>query len=102
MSDNIIERLQGGCVQCGESDDGAIELFDIEGANDLMEDAAEAISGLLSIAKRWIALDGGGWDTERYVRTKAALLEDTRKLVVELSCSAGRLALQSEERDTNG
>lgn len=43
MIGDLVERLRDGCRQCGEADDGSIELFDIEGANDLMDDAAEAI-----------------------------------------------------------
>ena len=43
MIGDLVERLRDGCRQCGEADVGSIELFDIEGANDLMDDAAEAI-----------------------------------------------------------
>lgn len=46
---NLIERLNGGCVQCGESDNGAIELFDIDAAETLMAEAAAELSRLSAL-----------------------------------------------------
>jgi len=44
----LIEQLKDGCVRCGEAEDGSIELFDIEGANEIMFDAALAIAALVA------------------------------------------------------
>ena len=38
---------------------------------------------LLSIAKRWAALDGGRWLQERYAREKAELLADTAAAIAK-------------------
>lgn len=44
---------------------------------------------LLSIAKRWIALDGGTWNVERHAREKAELLKDTAAAIAKASGSEG-------------
>lgn len=85
MQNDLIERLLDGCRQCGESDNGAIELFDIEAANELMDDASEAIVSLLSIARRWVALDAGAWAVDRHASEKAELLAATRALIAQFS-----------------
>lgn len=43
---DLIGQLREGCMRCGESDDGNIDLYDIEGANDLMYEAADALLAL--------------------------------------------------------
>jgi hypothetical protein len=44
---------------------------------------------LLSIAKRWISLDGGTWNVERHAREKAELLKDTAAAIAKASGSEG-------------
>lgn len=38
---------------------------------------------LLSIARRWAALDGGVWNVQRYAIEKAELLADTKAAIAE-------------------
>jgi hypothetical protein len=45
--------------------------------------ARGASPDLLSIAKRWAALDGGAWNVERHAAEKAALLADTKAAIAE-------------------
>ncbi len=52
------------------------------------EDAANArliaeAPDLLSIAKRWAALDGGSWQGDRHACEKAELLADTRTAIAK-------------------
>lgn len=43
----------------------------------------DAAPDLLSIAKRWAALDGGAWHAERHAREKDELLADTRAAIAK-------------------
>lgn len=57
-----------------------------EGSGSLYENSADysliaAAPELLSIAKRWAALDGGSWHVDRHAREKAELLADTKALI---------------------
>ena len=45
-----------------------------------MQDAAR---DLLSIAKRWNALDGGAWHPERHANEKERLIVDTRAAIAK-------------------
>jgi hypothetical protein len=38
---------------------------------------------LLSIAKRWAALDGGAWNVERHAAEKAKLIQDTQTAIAK-------------------
>lgn len=40
-----------------------------------------AAPSLLSIAKRWAAIDGGAWHVERHAREKVELLADTHAAI---------------------
>lgn len=42
-----------------------------------------AAPALLSIAKRWAAIDGGSWHPERHAREKAELLADTLAAIAQ-------------------
>lgn len=42
-----------------------------------------AAPDLLSIARRWVALDGGAWHSERYARERTKLLFDTAAAVAK-------------------
>ncbi|MFG1401990.1 hypothetical protein [Xanthobacter sediminis] len=42
-----------------------------------------AAPDLLSIAKRWSALDGGAWAVERHAREKTELLADTKAVIAK-------------------
>lgn len=44
---------------------------------------AEPTPDLLSLLKRWAALDGGIWDVERHARSKAQLLIETRAAIAK-------------------
>jgi len=44
-----------------------------------------ATPDLLSIAKRWAALNGGEWHAERHAREKAELLRDTQAAIAKAS-----------------
>lgn len=66
----------------------------------LVEEDAQLIAAapdLLSIAKRWVALDGGVWNTERHSREKAELLEATKNLIAQVE---GRAALSALPPDS--
>ncbi|MFG1417219.1 hypothetical protein V5F38_05320 [Xanthobacter sp. V0B-10] len=43
----------------------------------------DAAPDLLSIAKRWAALDGGAWNVERHAAEKAELLADTKATIAK-------------------
>jgi len=45
--------------------------------------AMAGANALLSIAKRWGALDGGSWNVDRHAREKQELLEDTRAAIAK-------------------
>lgn len=45
--------------------------------------AANCHHDLLSVAKRWSALDAGSWNVERYAAEKAELLTDTRAIIAK-------------------
>lgn len=45
--------------------------------------AMSSVGSLLSIAKRWSALDGGSWHVERHAREKDELLDDTRAAIAK-------------------
>jgi len=40
-----------------------------------------AAPDLLSIVKRWVALDGGAWNVERFANERARLLDETRAAI---------------------
>lgn len=42
-----------------------------------------AAPDLLSIAKRWAALDGGSWHVERHAKEKGELLKDTAAAIAK-------------------
>jgi hypothetical protein len=49
-----------------------------------------AAPDLLSIAKRWAAIDGGAWHIERYEREREELLADTHAAIAAAEAEAGR------------
>lgn len=55
-------------------------------ARDCTEPNARLIAAapeLLSLAKRWTALDGGDWNVERYAREKEELLAETLEVIAK-------------------
>lgn len=42
---------------------------------------------LLSIARRWSAMDGGTWLVERHAREEAELLADTRAIIAKVEAA---------------
>lgn len=50
------------------------------------------IEELVSIAKRWAALDGGSWHPERYMQDRNELITDTRSVLAKATAPvvAGR------------
>lgn len=42
---------------------------------------------LLSIARRWVALDAGAWNGERYAQERAELLDDTREAIAKVEAA---------------
>ena len=62
---------------------------DAPGRAPIADDAAQdancrliaAAPDLLSIVKRWVALDGGAWDVERFANERARLLEEARAAI---------------------
>lgn len=54
-------------------------------AIDLVCDAAPEL--LLSIAKRWVALDSGSWNADRHERDKRILIADTRAAIAKASAT---------------
>ena len=47
-----------------------------------------AAPDLLSIARRWAAIDGGAWNVERYASERAELMTDTRAVIARATGEA--------------
>ena len=55
----------------------------LEVASGLRSSPQSNVAELLSIAKRWSALDAGNWHIERYERERTELLVDTRAAIAK-------------------
>lgn len=47
-----------------------------------------AAPDLLSIARRWAAIDGGAWNVQRYASERAELMADTRAAIAKATGEA--------------
>lgn len=59
--------------------DEIADLIDSEADARLIHAAPD----LLSIAKRWAAIDGGAWNVQRHAQEKKELLADTRAAIAK-------------------
>lgn len=57
------------------------------------------VANLLSIAKRWVALDAGSWNVSRHASEKSELLSDTRKAIANPRSSGSRMSDTPKEAD---
>jgi len=68
------------CEICGQTDADGVFSPAVTAANARLIAAAP---DMLTLARRWLALDGGAWLVDRHTNEKRQLIEDTRAAIAK-------------------
>ncbi len=80
-----VVKSNSGTFVCGAAPGRIAEVLMCRTGQDVEADAnlLAASWELLSIARRWAALDAGSWAVARHANEKAELLRDTRAIIAK-------------------
>lgn len=96
------DLISGGTFMGLTGGSGAPEKYDAKDAAEWLANAQLVVTApdLLSIAKRWAALDAGSWHVDRHAAEKAELLADTRAAIDKAELGSTQAAIRAMARDS--